>query len=84
MSGSSPTSALRLIARWVRAEADTLRALSVRITVAAAATRWESAGAARFRDRVRERAIAMRGAANRLDAAADVIDRHAAATEAGR
>lgn len=77
MSWSTPSADLLRIAAAVHAQADVLRAVSVRITIVSATTRWQSAAASRFRERVRASALAMRASAARLDDAAELIERHA-------
>jgi uncharacterized protein YukE len=84
MSSSSPAADLVAIADRARSQADELRTISAQIAVVSATTRWQSAAAAAFRDRVRSTAQALRAAANGLDDAADVVERHAARLEVGR
>jgi uncharacterized protein YukE len=78
MSGSRARDDLPTIAREVRAQAGALRAISIRIAIVSATTRWESVASARFRDRVQDVALALRTAADRLDHAADRVEQHAA------
>jgi hypothetical protein len=78
MSWSTPSADLFAIATAVHAQADTLRTISVQIVIVSATTRWQSAAASSFRDRVRDNALSLRAAATRLDDAASLLERHAA------
>lgn len=71
------TSALHAAAHRIRDRAEGVRRHAATVVARAEATRWHSAAAARFRDRATELALALRHAADRLDAAADALDRHA-------
>ena len=68
---------LHATARRIRARADGLRTHAVRLAARAAATRWHSPAAARFRSDVDGLVVRMRAVADQLDGAAHRLDRHA-------
>jgi hypothetical protein len=80
MSAPVPAAAADEIARLVARigmQPDLVRALAVRAAAVADALLWHSAGATAFRDQVHTDAVRLRGAADSLDAAADVLRRYA-------
>jgi hypothetical protein len=68
---------LNAAAARVLAQADALRETAICIALAGGTTSWQSVAATRFRDRLHETALALRTRAAQLDAAADLIRRHA-------
>jgi hypothetical protein len=84
MSRFESAGVLPTIADGVRAHSDTLRAVAVRLMIVAATTRWQSAAASAFRNRAHDAALALRVGADRLDEAAELIDRHSVAVDAAR
>lgn len=74
---------LNAAAARVHAQADALRETAIRVALAGATTSWQSVAATRFRDRLHDSALALRTRAAQLDAAADLIRRHAARVAAG-
>jgi uncharacterized protein YukE len=69
---------IRAEAHTVRRHAQDLRDTALRLTSAAAGTRWHSTAADAYRNRVRRLAHDVQTCADHLDAAARALDRHAA------
>lgn len=74
---------IRALATRLRADADRLRQLAVRVGRTREVT-WRSRAATLFRERVGERAHALRRSAQQLDEAAGRVQAHADGVEAAR
>lgn len=74
---------IRALATRLRADAEQLRQLAARVGRARDVA-WRSRAAALYRDRVGERAHALRRSAQRLDEAAGRVQAHADGVEAAR
>jgi hypothetical protein len=68
---------LNAAAARVQSQADALRETAVCIALAGATTSWQSVAATRFRNQLHDTALQVRTRAAQLDAAADLIRRHA-------
>jgi len=74
---------LNVAASRVLAQADALRETAICVALAGATMSWQSVAATRFRDRLHDTALDLRTRAAQLDAAADLIRRHATRVAAG-
>jgi hypothetical protein len=75
--------ALYAIARHLAEQADALRTAATRTESSASTVHWQSPAGMAFRSRTHETAQTMRRCAGRMDAAAELVRRHAGRVSAG-